>query len=130
MIDDNDQVVGYYTLSPGSISPEIIPTLRRDKISQHRPTPIILLGRLAVDSRLKGQGLGKDLLLDSLKRAQEIADQVGGYAVCLDVDEGNPEAKGFYQIFDFQELLDNPMHLFLPMKTVRELKLGELNAEP
>jgi GNAT superfamily N-acetyltransferase len=45
------------------------------------PVPVIHLGRLAVDVSTKGQGLGKILLLDALRRAASVSDQLGIYAV-------------------------------------------------
>ena len=78
-----------------------------------------MLGRLAVDRRSQGQGLGKFLLLDALRRICAAADQVSAHAVVLDaIDEG---AKRFYERFGFLELTDDSLHLFLPM--VRELAL-------
>lgn len=124
MIDDDNHVVGYHTICPGSISPQIVPKRDRDsRLSPHRPTPVIILARFALDSGTQGQGIGTELLLDALRRAHEVADQIGGHAVCLDVDEENPEVKGFYLHHDFMELLDSPLHLYLPMKTIRELNL-------
>jgi len=44
---------------------------------------------------------------------------VAAHAVVLDaIDEG---AKRFYEQYGFLELADDPLHLFLPMDTVRRL---------
>ncbi len=77
------------------------------------------LGRLAVDLETKGQGLGKALLADALQRISGIAERLGIYAV--EVYALNDEAKTFYLKFGFQPLLDDSLHLYLPMKTLRKL---------
>lgn len=123
MVTDEGTIVGYYTISTGSIEPHIVPT--KDRLSPYRPTPVIVLGRFAVDRNFHGQDLGTALLMDCFRRCLEVVEQVGGYAICLDVDKTNPKVKGFYLKHDFQELKDDPMHLFIPMKTVRELNLSD-----
>jgi predicted GNAT family N-acyltransferase len=82
------------------------------------PVPVILLGRLAVDQKARGQGLGKALLRDALRRSLELSDQLGLFAVeVLAIDA---EAKGFYTKYGFVPLADNDLHLFLPIKTIHE----------
>jgi predicted N-acetyltransferase YhbS len=81
----------------------------------------VLLGRLAVDDSQKGQGLGKLLLLHALWRSQTIAEQAGVYAV--EVDALHAGAAQFYARYGFVPLLDNPLHLYLPMKTIEALAL-------
>jgi hypothetical protein len=51
-----NRVVGYYTLSAGSVSREDVP-LRVAKGLGNYPVPIILLARLAVDITEQGKGL-------------------------------------------------------------------------
>src|SRR5207249_1983008 len=60
-------VLGYYTLSSGSVAFASIPDEVSKKIPRH-PLPVALLGRLAVDQSVQGQRLGATLLLDALKR--------------------------------------------------------------
>ena len=55
------EVLGYYTLSSGRISFEIIP----EKVPRY-PIPTVHLGRLAVDLKMQGQRLGELLLIDAL----------------------------------------------------------------
>src|SRR5688572_27164060 len=46
--------------------------------------PVLLLGRLAVDRQMQGQGMGSFLLIDALRRAQRPAEKVGIRAVEVD----------------------------------------------
>lgn len=83
--------------------------------------PALLLARLAVDSQSQRQGIGEFLLLDVLKRAVIISEQTGLYAVVLDAL--TERAKSFYLSYGFKELLDDPLHLYLPIGTILELGL-------
>jgi GNAT superfamily N-acetyltransferase len=109
-------VSGYYTVSSGSIAFETFP-----ENLPHHPIPIVLLGRLAVDRRSQGQGVGAVLLIDALRRAQRVADELGIYAVA--VEALSDRAKSFYMRFGFRALTDDRLHLYLPIKVVRRLHL-------
>jgi hypothetical protein len=73
------------------------------------------MGRLAVDTRFQGIGLGKLLLIDALFRSYEISKSIGSFAVV--VDPLNEEAERFYPKYGFI-LLPDSCKMFLPMKTV------------
>jgi ribosomal protein S18 acetylase RimI-like enzyme len=81
--------------------------------------PATLLGRLAVDSKHKGQRLGELLLLDALKRSYEVSlSSVGSMAIIVDpLDE---EAVRFYKKYGFI-LLPDSGKMFITMDTVSEL---------
>ena len=81
--------------------------------------PTILLGRLAVDNRYKGQKLGRFLLVHAMWRSALIASMVG--AVALEVDVVQDDVLGFYKGYGFEVLKDNPLHLYLPIKTIEAL---------
>jgi len=110
-------VLGYYTLASSAISFEHMPPRAAKKLPKH-PVPVILLARLAVDRSARGQGLGKALLTDALRRSLELSTKLGVHAV--EVDAIDPEAKAFYEKFSFVPLLDNDLHLYLPMSTIEE----------
>lgn len=110
-------VAGYYTLSAGSIAIANLPPEAAKRLPRH-PVPVILLGRLAVDQKARGQGLGKALLRDALRRCLDLAEQLGLFAVeVLAIDS---EAREFYTKYGFVPLADNDLHLFLPIKTIEE----------
>lgn len=111
-------ILGYYTMSSGAVTFETVP----EKLPRY-PIPVIHIGRLAVDLRVRGQGLGEWLLIDALRRTALIAEQIGIYAV--EVRALNDTARAFYLKYGFVALLDDPLHLYLPMKTIRQLKLLE-----
>jgi len=111
------QVVGYYTLAAASVSFEALPEKAAKKLPRH-PVPAILLARLAIDQSVQGQGLGGFLLGDALHRCRDLSDQLGVHAV--EVHAIDESAKAFYEKYGFVSLQDNPLHLFLPVATIRD----------
>ena len=121
----NDQesnlLKGYYTLANNSIPSDIIPEQYHGKLPKsYLSIPTTLLGRLAVDTRFHGQGIGKLLLIDALKRNFDISKDIGSFAVIVDpLDE---DAQAFYAKYGFI-LLSDSGKMFLPMKTILKLFL-------
>lgn len=116
-------VIGYYALSSHSVRYEFLPADQAKGLPR-LDVPVALIGRLAVDRAMQGQGLGAELLIDAFRRIEMLADEIGIRAV--EVDAINDAAKRFYQKHGFVTLLDDPNHLFLPMRVVRALKLPPL----
>jgi GNAT superfamily N-acetyltransferase len=116
------RVYGYYTLASGAVSFRNLPDEAARKLPQH-PVPAILLARLAVDGSTQGQGLGFALLIDALKRCMEMAEVLGVHAV--EVDAIDQQAEMFYRKHGFIPLLDNPLHLYLPIATIRKVHGGK-----
>ena len=110
---------GYYTLANNSIPQNLIPTEFRKKLPKsYISIPTTLLGRLAIDNRFQGKGIGKLLLIDALKRSYEISKSIGSFAVIVDpLDE---DAEKFYDKYGFINLPDSGK-MFLPMNTIKTL---------
>ena len=98
--DKTKKVLGYYSISMGEIKPK-------------HPVPVARMGRLAVDASTKGQGLGKLLLVDAIRRVQAASQLIGVYALLVDAKDDL--AKNFYLKYGFIPLSDDPMILFLPL---------------
>lgn len=63
---ENDlQIKGYYIISASIIEFKSLPQQYQKKLPKY-PIPTLLIGKLAVDKNIKGQGLGTDLLVDAL----------------------------------------------------------------
>ena len=112
-------ILGYYTLVTGTIDRTIIPT-------KHLPPGLIgvvLLGRLAVDLNCQRQGLGKRMLFRAMRQTSDAASVVGINALVVDAKDG--AARNWYLSLDlgFSSLLDDPLHLFLPIETIRKFEL-------
>jgi GNAT superfamily N-acetyltransferase len=117
VVHRNSSVVGYYSVSAGSVSPEESPPRIAKGLARHA-IPVILLARLAVDKDEKGTGLGKALLKDALVRIVQAADLVGARAVLVHaIDE---QARKFYEHFDFEPSPTHELQLMLLMKDLRQ----------
>lgn len=117
--ESSGRVKGYYTLSSTSVRGLAIPVDYRKKLPKsYSMIPAILLGRLAFDMEYQGQGLGRLMLVDALRRCVETSGSIGAYA--LVVDPLDDHAKQFYAKFGFIALPDSGK-MFLPMKTIRDL---------
>ena len=115
---DGKTVKGYYTLSNDSVPLAIVPEEIRKKMpASYTNLPTTLLGRLAVDTRFRRQGLGELLLMDALQRCYDLSEQIGSMSVI--VDPLDAEAEAFYKQYGFIGLESGRM--FLPMKTVAAL---------
>jgi predicted GNAT family N-acyltransferase len=115
----SDEVLGYYTLSGLSVDVGAWPEDVARKLPRYPVIPATLLGRLAVDARLRGKGMGEHLLMDALRRALEASREVASVAVVVDAKDDN--AVAFYRRYEFIPLRDQPNRLFLPMGTIERL---------
>lgn len=112
------QVVGYYAITTAMEQRVALPSakLRRGMPDQ---VPLLLIGRLALDRKYQGMGLGTDLLADALKRCVSASEIAGVRAVVTHaIDE---EAVAFYKRHGF---LSSPLGekvMLLPIETARAL---------
>lgn len=118
-IDNDNNVIGYYTLSSESLGREQIPDKYLKKVPQNYNAPVILLGRLARNITAKGTGLGEHLLLDALFRAFTLSEESIG-AMAVIVDPMNQFAIKFYEKYGFEQLPDSEK-MFLPMSTIKQI---------
>lgn len=118
---DNGTVVGFYSLTVGSVDHEAAPTRVVKGLARH-PVPVIILARLAVDQTCQGCGLGRALLKDALRRTLLAADIAGIRAVLVHAKDD--AARQWYQGFDFKTGPTDPYHLFLVLKDLKAV-VGE-----
>jgi len=112
-------IQGYYTLANNSIPLSEIPEKWKKKLPEsYKSIPVTLLGRLGVDKKFQGRGIGQILLIDALKRSFEISDKIGSFAVV--VDPLDIEAERFYEKYGFIKLPDSGK-MFIAMQTLKEL---------
>ncbi|WP_245792581.1 GNAT family N-acetyltransferase [Tangfeifania diversioriginum] len=118
-VDNDYNVIGYYTLTSESLGRELIPDKYLKRVPKNYNAPVILLGRLARDIRVKGAGLGEHLLLDALFRSYKLSNKSIG-AMAVVVDPINEKAVAFYKKYGFEQLPDSEK-MFLPMKTIGQI---------
>lgn len=90
-------VLAYYALSMHLVRRSALPV--RAGRGSPDVIPAVLLGRLALDRRLQGQGLGGELLLDAFERALA-ADRHAAARLML-VDAVDARAVAFYEHYGF-----------------------------
>jgi GNAT superfamily N-acetyltransferase len=115
---DGETVIGFHTLSVGHVQQDQAPERVIKGLAWH-PVPIMLLARLAVDRRWQGQGVGRALLKDAMRRTLQAAEIAGIRA--LAVHAKDEQARNFYGKFSFVPSPSDPMHLFVVLKDVRRL---------
>ena len=112
------QILDYYTLVTRTVDSGIIPT----KGLPRGPVGVVLLGRLAVDQRSQGQGIGKRMLLRALRQTAEASLVIGIHALVLDALDDKACEWYLSLTLGFQALHDDSHHLFLPVGTIRMLE--------
>lgn len=111
------RVVGYYALASASVQHSDVAGKVRRKMPD--PVPVILLSRLAVDLKVQGTGLGKNLLRDAILRSVDAAEIIGVRALL--VHALHDHASAFYAHFDFEPSPTDPLHLLLLIKDARAI---------
>ena len=117
---DTDQLTAYYTLAAASIPTPDLPAEITRKLPRYPSLPAVRIGRLAVDLRFQGQGLGGSMLADALCRVLISPPAV----FALLVDAKDDKAVAFYRHFLFIPLESQPRTLFLPVATAEKLFHG------
>ena len=82
------------------------------------PIPVVVLGRLGVETSLHGQGLGRALVRDAALRILQAADVIGIRG--LTVQALSDDAKIFYEHMGFES---SPLDPKLLMITLADLKM-------
>jgi len=109
------EVVGYYALATGSVLRQQAPGKIKRKMPE--PIPVMVLGRLAVDRKWQGSGLGSSLLRDALLRTYNVSSQAGIRALLVHALSEN--AKAFYHRHGFLQSPIDPMTLMLNLLDVQ-----------
>jgi len=118
--EGDTKILGYYTLVTRTVDREVIPAKRLPS----GPIGVVLLGKLAVDISAQRRGLGKRMLIRSMKQTLSAATEVGIFALVVHaIDE---TAKEWYLGLDwgFEHLLDDPHHLYISIKTLQKLEFS------
>lgn len=116
---DSPVVLGFYTLSSSIIPVAELPPDLMKQLPRYGQLPVTLLGRLAVDHSVSGQGLGEFLLVNALHRSLQSSQQIAAMAVIVEAKD--QRAESFYRHFDFQPFQQTPLRLFLPMGQIAKL---------
>jgi ribosomal protein S18 acetylase RimI-like enzyme len=118
---EEDKIIGYFTLSSGSIQKDEIPEKEAKKLPRYADVPFAVIGRLAVDKQYQGKGYGDYLLVEAFTQILNVAELVGVAGIFVDpIDTSSIE---FYRRFGFIKL-NSSDRMFIPIATVRDLLVG------
>jgi GNAT superfamily N-acetyltransferase len=108
------EVVGYYTLATGGVTLGEIRSKHRHNLPN--PVPVMVLGRLAVDHRHRGQAIGPSLLREAMQRTLDISRSAG--VRMLMVHAIDDDAVAFYLRYGFHNFPAGSRTMFLPIETI------------
>lgn len=113
LVNNENQVIGYYTLSSAELPKDSVPESLLKKLPQsYSGYPAILIGRLAITKVQAGKGFGGELLVDAIMRCIMHAQSIGTSAIIVDPIDEN--AISFYKKYMFRSLPEsNRMILFI-----------------
>ncbi len=113
-------VVGYYALAAGAVAHTEATSRTKRNMPDH--VPVILVGRLAIDSRFQGRRVGADLLGDAVWRTLRAAEIAGIRAIL--VSAISPEVKRFYERYGFVSSPANSQTLMITVAEAARVLAG------
>jgi ribosomal protein S18 acetylase RimI-like enzyme len=111
------QLAAYYTIASAGVPVTELPSDVIKRLPRYPMLPAVRIGRLAVDVKFHGRGLGGSILADAVRRTLQAPPAV----FTLLVDAKNDRAAGFYKHYGFLPLASQPRTLFLPLATAEKL---------
>jgi len=124
LVNDKNEVGGYYVVSNGSIRRQQLPSAKARKNLPGYPLGTIHIGRLARHKDIVKQKLGDRLIFSALEVAAKSAEATAALAVT--VDAKNLRAETYYAKYGFENLnsdpekvAEYPKAMYLKMKDVR-----------
>jgi GNAT superfamily N-acetyltransferase len=113
VVCQGNQVAGFYCLASGAVMHAAAPGKIRRNMPE--PIPVMILGRLAVDRRFQGQGLGTGLLRDAILRTTQAAEIAGIRAILVHAKD--EQARLWYDRFGFfLQSPTDPLTLLAPLQ--------------
>ena len=111
---DPARIRGYYTLSSTSVELGGLPEETVRRLASYPKVSAVLLGRLDVGARDRGQGLSGILLVDAIRRAYTHSAAIGAALMVVEAKDG--AAVRFLQHYGFRTFSHNRDQLFMAMR--------------
>ncbi len=115
VVTERATVVAYYALAAGAVAMAAAPGKFRRNMPD--PIPVVVLGRLAIDRRWHGKGVGRSLFRDAGLRVLQAADIIGVRGLL--VDAISDDAKAFYLAVGMSPSPLAPMTLLVTLPDLR-----------
>ena len=116
---DGANVLAYYSLASSAVVTSAAPGRFRRNMPD--PIPVVVLGRLAVDKRIQGQGVARALVRDAGLRVIQASDTIGIRGML--VHALSDEARRFYLRIGFEPSPIDPMVLMVTLGDVMQTLL-------
>jgi GNAT superfamily N-acetyltransferase len=117
-IDDRGRIVGFYSLSSFTLAISDLPPRHAKRLPRYDAIPAALVGRLARDEKVRGEGVGDLLLADAIRRVIGAARSLAVFAIVAEaIDE---KAAAFYRDFGFTSFPSRPLRLLMPASEAAE----------
>jgi GNAT superfamily N-acetyltransferase len=116
---DSATVIAFYSLSLSQFGKQYLFGQDGDRYHSGH-APFIYIDWFAVSRMHQSSGIGRILMIDALKRAHKVSQEIPFYGVAL--RSLNESTTAFYRAIGFQEREDgaNPL-MILPVWTIRDL---------
>ena len=106
------ELAAFFTLSAGSVSCADLPSALARRLPRY-PLPVALIGRLAVDKKFQGKGLGSILLADACQKVLHASAVLAVAGIIVDAKDA--QAIAFYEHFGFILLQGQTDRMMLPV---------------
>ena len=124
-LDESGTVAAFYTLAATSLPLTELSPAETRRLPRYPLLPAGLIGRLAVDHRYRGQGLGAALVVDAITRVMRSEPAI----FALVVDAKDDAAAKFYEHLGFCAFISQPL-LFLPVAQAARRLAEEAEGQP
>lgn len=111
---ETGDIAGFYTATAAEIAMQDMPAALSRKLPKYATAPAVRLGRLAVDLRYRGKGLGQFLLIHAAGQAARSG--IGVYALIVDAKDDT--AAAFYRHHGLLSYGSAPGQMFAPLRTL------------
>jgi GNAT superfamily N-acetyltransferase len=112
------EIHGFYSLAMSAVRKDNLPAKYAGRF-QNFPLPVARLARLAVAVRHQRQGLGELLLADAMQRCLRLSVEIGIIGVIVDAKD--ERARCWYERYEFEQLPDSLLTLWLPTAAIERL---------
>jgi predicted GNAT family N-acyltransferase len=100
------------TLQAAKLAIAELPPEYAKRLPRYDLIPSALIGRLARDQKVRGEGVGDLLLADAIRRVIGASRSLAVFAIV--VAATNEKAAAFYRDFGFAPFPNHPLRLFIP----------------
>jgi ribosomal protein S18 acetylase RimI-like enzyme len=117
-IDDQRRIVGFYSLNSFTLAIADLPSELAKHLPRYDLIPAALIGRLARDQGVRGEGIGDLLLADAVRRMIDASSSLAIFAIVVEATD--EKAAAFYRSFGFTPFPSRPLRPFMPVSEAGE----------